>query len=120
MRIESIYSVHVLHIIVNALLGKRNIRRARLYFLPSFLKGYCVSFYLFSRHPVIFPSKRKIWNKKNKKQKKKQYVKTFYDFFSCWTGDWERLSVHFDCFFLLLCHHYCLANINPSLNHRVA
>ena len=70
MRIESIYSVHVLHIIVNALLGKRNIRRARLYFLPSFLKGYCVSFYLFSRHPVIFPSKRKIWNKKKNNMSK--------------------------------------------------
>ena len=49
-----------------------------------------------------------------------------WDFFSlpfvvvvvCCAGvDW---TVHFYRFFILLYHHYCLSNINPLLNHRVA
>jgi hypothetical protein len=45
---------------------------------------------------------------------------TFTTFFSCSTGHWARLCISIAFFYLLFYHHYCPANINPSLNHRVA
>lgn len=127
MRIESIYSVHVLHIIVNALLGGErgtlhtHAEHVLIYFLPFVVKRLlCFLLFIWAALPypvILFFSKRKNMEKKKHNMSSSG---TFTTFFSCSTGHWARLCISIAFFYLLFYHHYCPANINPSLNHRVA